>query len=137
MTYAFEFDENIADKPQFLSIDEDGILIMPEGYKYCNECGSLTPHEIERHSAICKVCESNVFGYTCENCGYEFNEEIGPVTVGIEDAEKLYTIYPAPFALNYLERDVFSMDCSNPIEWEYDLICPICRMINHFEDGNC
>jgi len=132
--------EDNADTRHALSLDENGILIMPEGYKYCKDCKSLTPHQKEKGNYICIVCGYRATDDTCDNCGYEFDPEIGPGTIDIKDTEdekKLYTIYPEPFVLNYSQSSVFSMDCYNAIEWKYDLICPVCRMINHFEDGSC
>jgi len=128
------------DLPRALSLDKNGILKIPEGYRYCKGCRSLTPHEKMKGYYSCMVCGDHATDYSCDNCGYEFDIEISPGIIEIEDAddkEKLYVIYPEPFALNYSQRSVFSMDCPDAFEFEYDLICPVCRMINHFEDANC
>jgi len=132
--------EDNADKPRVLSLDENGILKMPEGYKYCRDCKALTPYQKIKENDICIVCGYYATDATCDNCGYEYNTEMGPETIDIKDTEdekKLYTIYPEPFVVNYLERRVFSYDCPTDIEWEYDLICPVCRMVPHFEGANC
>lgn len=46
-------------------------------------------------------------------------------------------IYPQPFIFNYKSHYVFSMDCSNAMEWSYDVRCPICGEVYEVSDGNC
>lgn len=140
-------------------------LILPEGYKYCPECKGLTPHrkitsQIHKVFDIfyCVCCDSTT-GYEdkCSNCYYEFPEiedleiiinsnqdlldhEINSNIELIDSDSELYPykIFKVPFILNYKEKpDNFNMDCYNAIDWEYDIICPICGTLNHFKDSNC
>jgi hypothetical protein len=46
-------------------------------------------------------------------------------------------IYRNPQIHNYQDRYVYSADCSNAMEWSYDVRCPICGYTYHESDGNC
>lgn len=67
--------------PESLDARKDGVLILPEGYRYCAECVLITPHDLidKRwyNKYQCKLC-----GYTsgdgyndCPNCGWEEPED--------------------------------------------------------------
>ena len=48
-----------------------------------------------------------------------------------------YVIYTNLHIFNYISRSIYSMDCSNAIEWSYDIRCPICGEIYQVCDSNC
>lgn len=189
-------------------------LIIPNGYKYCNECKVFSPHvETSKHVLYCDVCETekNMY-YTCDHCGYDFSENgmsdplenlssysyevtvhhpgchlahtfkdpikqfdeylfnSGHIHFDLnsygnrllykfiknmtkEDKIKLagrlqeecllkcgcpsLMVIPPNSIVSYNEYHVTSFDCSNALEWDYELRCPICGEINEFSDGNC
>jgi hypothetical protein len=56
-------------------IDKDGMVTIPEGYRWCEECNALTPHDAEEQfddsDYICKICYSNhIHSLECPNCGW-------------------------------------------------------------------
>lgn len=56
-----------------MKLDEKGVAIIPEGYKWCDECLALTPHipGERRWNLNCVICNtSNFIDYACPNCGY-------------------------------------------------------------------
>ena len=49
----------------------------------------------------------------------------------------IMTVYPVTNIYNYRSGYYASMDCSNAMEWHYDVRCPICGDIFHVSDTNC
>jgi hypothetical protein len=47
------------------------------------------------------------------------------------------TIYLANNRISVRTWSVYSMDCSNAMEWDITMCCPICHEESIFSDGNC
>lgn len=62
------------DKPE---IDANGkVISVPKGYKWCEECSALTPHDKEKFSSVCVVCGLSKYGSDCyPTCGWEPDED--------------------------------------------------------------
>lgn len=63
-----------------ISMDENGVAIIPEGYKWCVECIALTPQNFDKWSSYCKVCGCREIrnSMDCPNCGYPEPDD-GPI----------------------------------------------------------
>ena len=113
----------------------------------------------------CDICDSVSEGYdSCPRCGWDFDPENNIMPEVIKDKKHTVgclnkqeaendadlradiwnncdcpevDVYPISNCYNYKERSVFSMDCSNAMEWSYDVICEKCNYIFEVEDGNC
>lgn len=74
---------------------------------------------------------------------YNYNQDRNKIEKRLKELNLLecscpkVTIYPVTNIYNFREYSVFSMDCSNAIEWSYDVRCPICGDIFYVQDGNC
>lgn len=59
--------------------NNNGVLIIPEGYKYCGSCEAVTPHKPIDNSNIydCKICQFRLYNFdnNCPNCGWEEPED--------------------------------------------------------------
>jgi hypothetical protein len=55
---------------------ETGILEIPKGYKWCEDCNALTPHKEERSYFRCMICEDLKLEqeYACPNCNHSPSE---------------------------------------------------------------
>lgn len=62
-----------------LKFNELGQTEVPDGYKWCHECGALTPHNPEKgygRSSRCMVCDCYKTGILeCPNCGCDEEED--------------------------------------------------------------
>ena len=47
------------------------------------------------------------------------------------------TCYTISNCYNYSQWSPASLDCYNALEWEYEVMCPICNEIFEVQDGNC
>jgi hypothetical protein len=61
------------------SHDEQGLVTIPKGYRWCANCRALTPHDTDKLFSghlRCIVCDEADYGsYRCDRCGYELGEE--------------------------------------------------------------
>lgn len=136
------------------------VLKIPEGYQWCKQCEALTPHEVFNNGKwgedekACIICGNHDFKYSyCENCGWEHDpdNDIGSdplVKAHKEDCKNFntfeddcdcpeHTIYPYTLIRRYSSWNGHGMDCSNHIEWEYYVHCPVCGDEFYVTDGNC
>lgn len=53
--------------------NNDGSIIVPNGYLYCDDCRSLTPHDKNEYGwPICLICSNTKFSSElCPHCGWE------------------------------------------------------------------
>lgn len=62
-----------------LKFDERGNTIIPEGYKWCQNCEALTPHKEKREWFIefhCEVCGHEIYSsLACPKCGCMESED--------------------------------------------------------------
>ncbi len=46
-------------------------------------------------------------------------------------------VLPVNNIASYHTHNVYSPDCSNAMDWDYELRCPICGELKYYEDSNC
>ncbi len=108
------------------------------GYDNCPNCGwehdperDLMPVtiKVKKHTTACIQKQSDK--------KFHFQEEIEYRHMKDDCDCPEVDAYPIQPIFNYRERSVFSMDCSNAREWDYDVMCPICNEVFEVSDGNC
>lgn len=62
-----------------IRFNEKNETIIPEGYKWCNLCEALTPHEGNDGNVTCAVCDEALAQNSCPKCGC--NEEYDVLSV--------------------------------------------------------
>ena len=138
------------------------LVNIPKGYQYCPDCELLTPHTKEdTEDFTCDVCGNKKdFGYyQCPRCGWEHDpdRDIAPVTIKVKkhiincpnnshllnghsqgcDCPEV-DCYPIQKIFNYKSTPAhWNFECSNAMEWSYDVMCNICNYVFEVEDGNC
>lgn len=82
-----------------------------------------------------RVLKSFLEGLTLKD-QWRFNYELAELEnqqCGCPEIE----VIPVDNCVGFIEHNVYSLDCSNAMEWEYELRCPICGDLKYFADSNC
>jgi hypothetical protein len=61
-----------------LKFNEQGQTVIPDGYRWCNNCEALTPHRdhnVFSGDYICEVCGSTNYSPSCPKCGCDESED--------------------------------------------------------------
>ncbi len=121
----------------------------------------VNPSKAYPEDWTCDVCNHEKFesGYECPRCGWEHEPErdISPVSIKIKKhttacwnmQQKIeehlgetcncpeVDAYPIQKIFNYRSSSLWNMECSNSMEWSYDIMCNVCNYVFEVEDGNC
>ena len=114
----------------------------------------------------CDLCGGKSDGYySCPRCGWEHDPDRDVSPVSIKDKKHIIAclnkqehendvdkrieiwencdcpevdVYPVQKIFNYRSNTQhWNMECPNPVEWSYDIMCNACNYVFEVEDGNC